>query len=82
MVIFYILLGIFLFYYIAMLWFALVWCLLSAVLNPSRLLPYTAAALVFIGTASAQAMMFKLKYENGMKKFEKIVSDKLAFILQ
>lgn len=74
MIIFYVLLGIFIFYYIAMLWFALVWCLLSAILNPSKFLPYTAAALAFIGTIAAKFVLYKLKYQLTVKSYQGKVS--------
>ena len=82
MIMFYVLLGIFIFYYIAMLVFALVWAVLAAILNPSRLLPYTAAALILIGTVTAKLLFYKLKYEMTMSRFEKIVTDKLGTIVQ
>jgi hypothetical protein len=66
---YYVLLGIFLFYYFAMGWFCLTWCILAAVLNPSRFLPYTAAALALIGVFTAKAAFYKLKYTNTLKTF-------------
>ena len=65
-----------------MLVFALVWAVLAAILNPSRLLPYTAAALILIGTVTAKLLFYKLKYEMTMSRFEKIVTDKLGTIVQ
>ena len=74
MITFYVLLGIFIFYYVAMLWFAFVWCLLSAILNPSRFLPYTAAALALIGTITAKYVIFKLKYTMTLRIYERRIS--------
>jgi hypothetical protein len=48
----------FIFFYLAMFCFALVWAVLAAVLNPSIFLPYSAAALVLIGTVTAKYLFF------------------------
>jgi hypothetical protein len=59
MIAFYILIGIFLFLYVAMLVFAVVWALLAAILNPSVFLPYTAGALAVLGTLTAKFVFYK-----------------------
>ena len=51
---FYIALGFYIFLYFAMIWFVFVWCVLAGILNPSVLLPYTAAALTFLYTITAK----------------------------
>ncbi len=63
MISFYVTVGFFLFIYVAMLWFALVWALLAAILNPSVFLPYTAAALTLIATFTAKFVYYKTKFE-------------------
>ena len=57
-----ILVAIFLFLYFAMFWFILVWAILAAVLNPSKYLPYTAAAMTLFATIVAKYLAYKLKY--------------------
>ena len=75
---FYISIGIFLFLYLAMLWFALVWALLAAVLNPSVFLPYTAAAITLIAAFSTKYVYYQTKYENLNKNFNLIIMEKLG----
>ena len=75
---FYIAIGIFLFLYVAMLWFTLVWFILAAVLNPSVFLPYTAAALTLIATFTARYLFFQTKFDNTVKSFETIVKEKIG----
>jgi len=36
-----------------MLWFALVWGILAAIINPAVFLPYTAAAITLVTTISS-----------------------------
>ena len=67
---YYILLGIFIFFYFAMVWFAFVWCLLSAILNPSKFLPYTAAGLALIATVATKYVMYRTKYTLTLKMYQ------------
>ena len=55
-------LGIFFLLYFAMIWFVLVWAVLAAILNPSKYLPYAAAALTFFTTISVKIVAYKAKY--------------------
>jgi len=64
MIAFYVAIGIFLFLYVAMLWFTLVWAILAAIFNPSVFLPYTAAALTLVGTITAKLVQAKDKLES------------------
>ena len=82
MVAFYISMGLFLFLYVAMLWFALVWAILAAILNPSIMLPYTAAALTLIATITAKFVFYKTKFENTVKSFEAVVEQKIGALFQ
>ena len=61
---YYLSVSVFLFLYIAMLWFALVWAVLASILNPSVFLPYTAAALTLVATITAKSVEYRKKYEN------------------
>lgn len=78
MITFYVSIGVFLFLYVAMLWFALVWAVLAAILNPSSFLPYTAAALTLIATCTAKFMSYKTQFENLQKQLEQIVMEKVG----
>ena len=69
MISFYFTLGTFIFFYLAMLWFALVWAVLAAIINPSVFLPYTAAALTIVGTITSKYIYYKNKFENYVKSF-------------
>ena len=79
---FYSTLGIFLFLYIAMLWFVIVWALLAAILNPSVFLPYTAAALALIGTISARLIFYRVKYTDLINTFGKVIEEKIGGAFQ
>ena len=79
---FYTAIVIFVFLYVAMLWFALVWAVLAAILNPSVFLPYTTAALTLIATFTAKYVYYKTKFENLTKNFEKIVKEKVGALFQ
>ena len=57
---FYVCIGIFLILYFAMFWFILVWAILAAILNPSKYLPYAAAALTLFTTIGVKIVMYKL----------------------
>lgn len=78
---FYVLLGIFIFFYFALVWFAFVWCLLSAILNPSRFLPYSAAGLAFIGTLATKYVIYKAKYTFTMRQYQIKIAEQLANLI-
>jgi hypothetical protein len=75
---FYVAIGIFLFLYVSMLWFALVWAVLAAIFNPSVFLPYTAAALTLVATFTSKLVHFKTKYETMKKDLENVIKEKLG----
>lgn len=79
---FYIAIGIFLFLYVAMLWFTLVWVLLAAILNPSVFLPYTAAALTLVATFTAKFLYFQTKFDDTVKSLQGIVKEKIGSAFQ
>jgi hypothetical protein len=61
--------------YFAYIWFAAVWCILGAVFNPSKFLPYTAAILSLLGVIAAKLLFYKMKYEILFKNFDSIISE-------
>lgn len=70
---FYSTLAVYLFLYLAMIFFVIVWALLSAILNPSVFLPYTAAALALLGTFSAKLLYYKTKFAGLQQEFMQVV---------
>lgn len=73
MISYYIFLGFFLYLFSAMFFFVCVWCLLSAVINPSVFLPYTTAALVILATVSSKILMYRNMKQNLTKNIEIII---------
>ena len=80
-IMFEILLSIFLFVYFAMGWFAFVWCLLSAVLNPSKFLPYSAAALAFIATLATKYVIYRARYIITMRQYQIKIAEQIANLI-
>ena len=52
------LIGIHALLYFTMVWFVLVWAVLAAIINPSRFLPYAAAALTFFTTITVKIIYY------------------------
>jgi hypothetical protein len=70
---FYSTLALYLFLYLAMVFFVIVWALLAAILNPSVFLPYTAAALALLGTFSAKLLHYKAKFESMKQELLQVI---------
>lgn len=60
----------------------LIWCVLGAVLNPTRFLPYAAAATTFIATLSSKMRQLKHLQYNIKEKVDDIVDAKIQELLQ
>jgi hypothetical protein len=78
----YITIGIFLFLYFAYIWFAAIWCLLGAIFNPSKFIPYTVAIIALGATVAAKLLFYKLKYESLFKNFDGIIQEQINAAVQ
>lgn len=75
-------LAVFFFAYLSMLLFGSVWAVLAAIINPTRFLPYAAAAVTFFTTVTAKIVHYRSEYNKTIKNFDRVITDKISLIVE